>query len=117
MDVNATLREILGNLFVSGGDYDRTLELIEALVDWVASGGFLPTAAESAGAVVLGAYRFCNHYHGGQTSDEYRLFCKTQRLADPATRDADLDPTSEATAVYEALEAALHESWYAAVCA
>lgn len=117
MDVNATLQEILDNLFVSGGDYSRTLELIEALVDWVAGGGFLPTAAESAGAVVLGTYWFCNHYHGGQTSDEYRLFCKTQRMVAPATHATGLEPTSEANAVYEALEITLHESWYAEACA
>ena len=115
MDVNATIGEILENLCQSGGDYQRSLELLEALVDWVAGGGFLTEAAVTADEVILGAYWFCNNYHGGYTSDEYRLFCKMQPLVGASVREP--APASDAAAVYAAWEVALHESWYAEVCA
>ena len=85
MDVNATLSEIMEHLFHVNGDYDRALELIEALAEWIDGEGFHPTIETEVSwhDVIIGAYWYCNHYHNGQASEEYRLLCVTGKVYSP----------------------------------
>ena len=115
MDPNACLSEILDNLFKTGhDDYDRTLELIEALAEWLNGGGFEP--AETMGAaewsdVIEGAYWFCIDYHWGQASDEYRLQCILSRIFSPGLGYGP-EHESSAASVYFALEVlGGHKTW------
>ena len=116
MDPNATLKEILDNLFTTTGDddYDRTLELIEALAEWLVKGGFEPgeTMRDAEWQdVIIGAYWFCCDYHGGQSSDEYRLQCILSHLYSPGMTQGPEPESSEAD-VYFALEVlGGHKSW------
>ena len=105
MDVNATMQEIIENLFNIGGDYDRSLELIEALADWIAGDGFKPaenTVAEWPD-VLIGAYWFCVNYHSGMSSDEYRLQCSISHVYSPGPCEAGPEPDSSSANVYAAL--------------
>lgn len=109
MDPNATLREILDILFTTTAepDYDRALELIEALADWLIGGGFEPgeTMRDAEWQdVIAGAYWFCCDYHSGQTSDEYRLQCVLSRLYSPGACSDGPEPETSESGVYFALE-------------
>lgn len=116
MDPNATLREIIDILFTTTAepDYERCLELIEALADWLNGGGFEPaeTMRDAEWSdVIIGAYWFCCDYHSGQTSDEYRLQCQLSRLYSPGMMQGPEAETSEAE-VYFALEVLIGaKSW------
>ena len=109
MDPNATLREILDILFTTTAepDYERCLELIEALADWLSGGGFEPGETMRDAEwhdVIAGAYWFCRDYHSGQTSDEYRLQCILSHVYSPGPCCNGPEPETCEADVYFALE-------------
>ncbi len=107
VDPNATLKEIIEQLFHAGGDYDVALELIEALAEWIAGGGFKPDDSTEADwpDVLEGAWWFCIEWHSGQTSDEYRVSCVIDRVYSPGPCQDGPEPQSAAEHVYDALTA------------
>ena len=107
VDPNATLKEIIEQLFHAGGDYDVALELIEALAEWIAGGGFKPDDNTCADwpDVLEGAWWFCIEWHSGQTSDEYRVSCVIDRVYSPGPCQDGPEPQSAAEHVYDALTA------------
>lgn len=113
MDPDACLKEINEQLFHIGGEYARSLELIESLATWIAKGGFELGEYLNGGDweyVLIGAYWFCIDYHGGMWSDEYRLQCLISRVYQPGPREDGTEPESCEHDVYGAL-VALFDAW------
>lgn len=108
MDPNACLKEIGEQLTHIGGDYDRALELIEALAEWISKGGFYPEENLNAynwEDVLVGAYWFCCDHHTGQWSDEYRLECVISTVYAPGPCCKGPEPDSAELMVYNDLVA------------
>lgn len=112
MDPNATLKQICEHLCHKGGDYEECLELIEALIDWLSDDGFEPNDDHNFhwSDVVVGAYWFLSHYHGGEKSPEYRVLCKCGKIFRPG-RTTGVEEDSSEEDVYKCLEA-LHSENY-----
>ena len=112
MDPNANLQEICEHLFYVDGDYDRCVELIEALAEWIASDGFEPKTGflYEWSDVLVGAYWFLVNYHSGQWSDEYRVSCVIGKVYTPGAECNGPEKDSCESDVYEALESLLSES-------
>lgn len=111
MDPDECLKQIGKQLTHIGGEYDKAIELIESLVDWINKDGFHP--GENLNAynwedVVIGTYWFCSEYHGGQWSDEYRLLSQTGRIFQPGMMDGP-EPESSEEMVYKDLERLFRE--------
>ena len=97
MDPNATLKQICEHLCHKGGDYEECLELIEALIDWLSHDGFEPNDDHNFhwSDVVVGAYWFLSHYHGGEKSPEYRVLCKCGQIFRPGRTTGVEEDSSE----------------------
>ncbi len=106
MDPNECLKQIGEQLMYTGGEYDKAIELIEALTDWLNKDGFHPDENLNAydwDAVLVGAYWFCCNYHGGQGSDEYRLLSMIACMFQPGMTSGP-EPDSSEEMVYQDLE-------------
>lgn len=103
MDVNQSVRELGFELFYAGGTYDRALELIEAIAEWISKGGFEPEPDSGSGfgfeAFMIGAYHYCIDHHAGQDSDEYRIQCLIGEFYTPSF-SGKLEPESHESLVY-----------------
>lgn len=103
MDVNQSICELGSELFYSGGTYERALELIEAIAEWISKGGFEPEPDYGSGfgfeTFMAGAYHYCVDHHTGQDSDEYRLQCLIGKFYTPSPFGK-LDPDSDEYLVY-----------------
>ena len=105
MDPNATMEEILKQLFHGDGNYDRALELIEALAEWIAGGGYKPEETTDANwdDILIGAYWYCADNHAGQWSDEYRLLSIISGIYSPGPLCNGPESLSVESDVYTAL--------------
>ena len=103
MDIDKALHELGCELFYSGGSYDRALELIEGIAEWLAKGGYPPDPDSGSGyswdVFMAGAYHYCVEHHSGQTSDEYRIQCLIGKFYTPSF-SGKLDGNSEEWLVY-----------------
>ena len=107
MDPNATLAELYSELFHDGGDYDRAVELAEALAEWISNDGFEPDECPCGGHwadYLSAAYWHLTEWHEGQTSDTYRALCVIGQVYTPGLTANGPEPESFEEDVYQLFE-------------
>lgn len=93
MDINACFKRLCEALLYSEGRQDdpvedtgELIELAEAFLEWIGSGGFKPESWQmhvSWDDMVIGIYWFASEWHEGQASDLYRILSMAGQIYSP----------------------------------